>query len=157
VGVNATYMGSYKTSTIPGVDPVEAIDADIAGANGDDAYLRWKAQAFVGWNWKGITSRVTANYTHSFDDVLGDAFTGTTFRVEATTFYDAQIGYKFFTAKSRQDAAWYSDMKLTVGCNNLFDKDPPFVAAGGGNSNGYPGFLYNMTGRFVYVGLEKKL
>ncbi len=25
------------------------------------------------------------------------------------------------------------------------------------NSNGYPGFLYTDEGRFIYIGLEKKL
>jgi iron complex outermembrane recepter protein len=157
VGANASYLGSYRTSAVPGIPPVEAIDDTIAGTEADDAYLRWKAQAFVGWNWKGLNSRITANYTHSFDDVGGDPFTGVPFRVKATTTYDVQLGYKLFPAKSRQDTTWYSDMKLTVGANNVLDEDPPFAADGGNNSNGYPGFLYNNTGRFLYVSLEKKL
>jgi len=157
VGVNATYMGSYKFSTIPGVAAVEGIDDTIPGFAGDDAFLRWKAQTFVGWFWKGVNARVTGTYTHSFDDPGGDPFTGTPFRVDPTFIYDVQVSYKLFPAKSRQDTAWYSDLKLTLGVNNLLDQDPPFVADGGNNSNGYPGYLYNNTGRFLYVGLEKKL
>jgi len=156
-GVNATYMGSYMSSTVPGVAPIELIDAVLPGSAGDDAYLRWKAQAFVGWAWKGLNARLTGNYTHGFDDLNGDPFTGLPFRVDSTLVYDAQVSYKLFPAKNRQDTAWYSDLKLTVGVNNAFDDDPPFVADGGNNSNGYPGFLYNDTGRFVYIGLEKKL
>jgi len=157
VGANATYMSSYRGSTVPGVAPVEGIDDTIPGSAGDDALLRIKGQAFVGWAWKGISTRITGTYTHGFDDVGGDPFLGIPFRVDSTFVYDVQVGYKLFPSKSRQDAAWYSDLKLTVGCNNLLDQDPPFVADGGNNSNGYPGFLYNDTGRFIYFGLEKKL
>ena len=45
--------------------------------------------------------------------------------------------------------------RVTFGCNNLLDKDPPFASSFANNSNGYPGFIYNATGRFVYVSLEK--
>jgi outer membrane receptor protein involved in Fe transport len=155
VGANATYMSSYKFSTVPGVEPVEFID--VAIQSGDDAFLRWKGQAFVGWAWKGLNARVTATYTDGFDDINGDAINGVAFRVDSTFVYDAQLSYKLFPAKSRQEAAWYSDLRLVVGANNVLDEDPPFVADGGNNSNGYPGFLYNDTGRFLYVSLEKKL
>ncbi|PYL07204.1 MAG: hypothetical protein DME34_07310, partial [Verrucomicrobia bacterium] len=45
---------------------------------------------------------------------------------------------------------------LTVGCNNLFDRDPPKAYGEGGNAVGYPGFTYDATGRFIYVKLTKK-
>jgi iron complex outermembrane receptor protein len=45
---------------------------------------------------------------------------------------------------------------LTVGCNNVFDKDPPKAYGEGGNAVGYPGFTYDATGRFIYVKLTKK-
>ena len=154
-GVTATYLGSYEFSSVPGVAPTEFIDRAIS--SGDDAFLRWKGQAFVGWAWKGLNARVTGTYTDGFDDLNGDPFTGEPFRVDNTMVYDVQLTYKLFPSKSRQDSAWYSDLKLTVGVNNVFDQDPPFVADGGNNSNGYPGFLYNDTGQFVYFGLEKKL
>jgi outer membrane receptor protein involved in Fe transport len=154
---NASYLGSYRFSTIPGVSPVEGVDDTIPTYAGDDAYLRWKGQASVGWTWRKLQATFAANYTHGFDDVGGDPFTGAPFRVDATWIYDAQLNWKLFPSTSDADRSWWSDMKLTVGCNNLFDRDPPFVADGGNNSNGYPGFLYNNTGRFVYFGLEKKL
>jgi iron complex outermembrane recepter protein len=158
-GVNASYLGSYKSSTVPGIAPVEFIDQAISP--GDDGYLRWKAQGFVGWNWKGINASITGNYTHGFDDlggdINGDFYGELPFRVDSTLFWDVQIGYKLFPSKSRQDASWFSDIKLTAGCNNIFDEDPPYVADWGNNSTNYPGFLYNNTGRWVYFRLEKKL
>jgi iron complex outermembrane recepter protein len=45
---------------------------------------------------------------------------------------------------------------ITIGCNDIFGQDPPFASGQAGNSNGYPGFLYDSTGRFVYVSLTKK-
>ncbi|HYC72123.1 MAG TPA: TonB-dependent receptor [Opitutaceae bacterium] len=161
VGATATYLGSYKFSTVPGVAPVEAVDDTIPGTEADDGYIRWKGQAYVDWTWKGFQSRVSANYTHSFDDVGGDAngnFYGELpFRIKAVTTIDAQVSYRLFPSTSAADRSWMSDLKLTVGCNNVFDEDPPFASDWGANSNGYPGFLYNNQGRFVYVGLDKKL
>ncbi len=45
---------------------------------------------------------------------------------------------------------------ITVGCNNVFDDDPPFASGEGGNSVGYPGFTYDSTGQFVYFRITKK-
>ncbi len=45
---------------------------------------------------------------------------------------------------------------IAVGCNNIFGVDPPNAYGFGGNSTNYPGFLYDATGRFVYVSLTKK-
>ncbi len=45
---------------------------------------------------------------------------------------------------------------ITLGCTNIFGQDPPKAYGFGGNSTGYPGFLYDATGRFVYVQLTKK-
>jgi iron complex outermembrane receptor protein len=45
---------------------------------------------------------------------------------------------------------------ITLGCNNVFGQDPPLAYNGGGNADGYPGAIYDATGRFVYVSLTKK-
>lgn len=45
---------------------------------------------------------------------------------------------------------------ITVGCNNIFGQDPPRAYGFGANSTFYPGFLYDSTGRFVYIELTKK-
>ena len=56
-------------------------------------------------------------------------------------------------------AAWgklLDGLTITLGCNNVFDRDPPKAFGEGGNAVGYPGFTYDATGRFVYVRLTKK-
>jgi hypothetical protein len=45
---------------------------------------------------------------------------------------------------------------ISVGCNNLFDTDPPFASGEAGNAVGYPGFTYDSTGRFAYIRVLKK-
>jgi iron complex outermembrane receptor protein len=46
---------------------------------------------------------------------------------------------------------------LTVGVNDIFGEDPPHeVGFEDGNAIGYPGFLYDDLGRFVYGKLTKK-
>ncbi|MBI2518746.1 MAG: TonB-dependent receptor [Opitutae bacterium] len=154
VGINATYMHSYKSSSNPGVPLEELVDGEVPGSNSDDAYLHWKGQAFAGWTWKGVNARLTANYTDGYKDFDLD---GNPRRVDSTVFWDLQLGYTPFPSKNKADANWWTDLKLTAGCTNLFDKDPPLAQGAGGNSNGYPGFLYSDQGRFVYFGLEKKL
>ena len=46
--------------------------------------------------------------------------------------------------------------QITIGCNDIFGQDPPRAYGFGGNPTNYPGFLYDSTGRFVYVQLTKK-
>ena len=41
---------------------------------------------------------------------------------------------------------------ITLGCNNVFGQDPPDAATGAN----YADFLYDSTGRFVYISLTKK-
>src|SRR5436190_13603603 len=45
---------------------------------------------------------------------------------------------------------------ITVGCNNLFDQDPPRAVGEDGNGQGYPGATYDATNRFWYARLTKK-
>ena len=153
-GLTATYMDSYKNSTDISLPLVELIDTEVPGTTGDDAYLKWKGIGFLSWTEGPLSSRLQAVYTHGFQDFDGN---GNAFRVKATTTFDLQIAYQLSPSKGAATRNWYSDTKLTLGCNNLLDKDPPFASSFAGNSNGYPGFIYNATGRFVYVGLEKKL
>jgi hypothetical protein len=45
---------------------------------------------------------------------------------------------------------------ITVGVNNVLDRDPPFANAEGGSGQNYPGFTYDATNRFWYARLTKK-
>jgi iron complex outermembrane receptor protein len=45
---------------------------------------------------------------------------------------------------------------ITLGCDDIFGQDPPRAFDFQNNANGYPGTIYDSTGRFVYVSLTKK-
>ena len=126
----------------------------IPGSNADDAYLKWKGQAWADWNYRGVKARLTGTYYDSFNDLDLDS---NPFKVKSTIFLDFQASYNFFPAKSSEDQKGWSNTSLTVGVSNFLDKNPPQAFGEGGNSNGYPGFLYSDEGRFVYMKLEKKL
>ncbi|MEP6585177.1 MAG: TonB-dependent receptor, partial [Candidatus Udaeobacter sp.] len=50
--------------------------------------------------------------------------------------------------------AWLNNTTITLGMQNVFDKDPPFVAGSG--ENGYDESLATIKGRFWYVQLKKR-
>ena len=49
---------------------------------------------------------------------------------------------------------WLNNTTLTLGMQNVFDEDPPFVA--GSFENGYDESIATIKGRFWYVGLKKR-
>ena len=64
----------------------------------------------------------------------------------AVVYVDISTGYFFDINKS--------DMKLSAGINNVFDKNPPIMG------NTFPGWpptslaLYDVVGRYFYMGLK---
>ena len=171
VSLNATYTDSYKIQQFPGAPFFEYIGegTDILFDNatgqvstpgiGDDAYLDWKGQLILDWSKDSWSASLTGRYTAGFRDFTGNfdpsnpTDPANIRQVSSILTWDAQLNY---TAWARQDA-WYGDTRLTLGIRNMFDKAPPFVDGWGGNANGYPGYLYNSEGRFVYMSLTKKL
>ncbi len=149
--VAGAYMYSYMRANIPGGALVELIgtDASVEKA-GYDGFLKWKGRAEVNWTKNHLGATLAANYTDGFTDIDGD--TGNPYRVQSRILYDAQLTYDIAPTSK----AWFGSVRLTVGANNLFDKDPPFASGNGSNSVGYPGYLYSNTGRFWYTSLAKK-
>jgi hypothetical protein len=50
--------------------------------------------------------------------------------------------------------AWLNNTTITLGVNNVFDEQPPFVAAA--SENGYDEQTTNIKGRMWYVALKKR-
>jgi len=149
-----TYLASLRSAAIPGAPSEELVDHEVPGSGGNDAYLRWKALAHLGWSRKSVTLSLNTNYTAGFADLDGD---GNPRRVASLTTLDVQCSWQLTPAKSATGHDILSGLKLTLGATNLLDHAPPFVSSGGGSSNNYPGTIYNSTGRFIYVNLEKRL
>ncbi len=149
----------------------------------NEGYYEWKADTRLDWAWKGFDIAGTVRYIDGFNELdpnLVPRYVEYTIRLDLQASYDFTSlipveskpvpGYSKDSAKSvsSSEAASASVMEnsirsrllngtvLTIGCNNLFDDDPPFSSGEGGNAVGYPGFTYDATGRFVYVRLTKK-
>ena len=144
-----TYMRSFKLSFIPGQALQEFIGQDASGGLGQDGYLKWKSKGRVDWTYQSLAVGLVANYTGGFADFDAN---GDPFQIPGTTTFDLQVSYTFH----HQFTKYLDDTKLTIGGFNVLDKNPPFASGSGSNASGYPGYLYDSTGRFLYVQLSKK-
>jgi iron complex outermembrane recepter protein len=50
----------------------------------------------------------------------------------------------------------FQGTSITLGVNNIFDRDPPSANGEVGNGQNYPGSTYDSIGRFIYARLTKK-
>lgn len=148
VGVAATLLDKFERASVAGAPLEDQVGLDLTGT-GDDGYLEWKGRVGFEWVFKGFSTNISGNYTDGFLDYDAN---GDEFMIDSTWIFDAQVSYNFRDTF----APWLSDTKMNVGVRNLFDKDPPFASGFGGNSTGYPGFLYNSENRFVYVSMSRK-
>ena len=146
----ASMYTHYRTTSVAGSPLTEVVSQPTAeGTGSDNGYLKWKGRVQVEWNYRNYSALIGANYLDGFWDVDLD---GNPFFVNTTWIYDGQFAYTFHN----ELGSWLADTKVTLGGRNLFDKNPPYAAGGGGNSTGYPSFLYTSEGRFWYVSLSRK-
>jgi iron complex outermembrane recepter protein len=172
-----TYLNSFEVQRVAG-GPTE----QLAGVTTDpgasqEGYYRWRGNTRLDWAYKGWDLIGTARLISGFIEQDPDLNTR---NVGRRMFFDVQLSYDFSalvapaetSPNSSKDAKssvstdssghlsfWDTMLKgtvFTIGCNNIFDKDPPFASGQGGNSVGYPGFTYDPTGRFYYVRVTKK-
>jgi len=115
----------------------------------DSAIPEWTSTASLDWklaNWTAAWKlRHISELTEDCGDAVGfpvcsDQANGIN-TLEATTYNDVQVGYKFDLFKGLQ---------LTAGANNVFDKDPPICLSC--SLNGYDASTYDIPGgRYFYV------
>jgi iron complex outermembrane receptor protein len=144
-----TLTNKFRRAAFEGARMVDVAGEDATGT-GDYGYLRWRGRVNLNWAYRGYNVYLSAHYTDGFADTDAN---GDPFGVAHTIIYDGQVSYNFRNTRGR----WLRDTKLTVGMRNLLDRDPPLAIGGGGNTNGYPGFLYDSEGRFWYVSVSRKL
>jgi len=155
-----TYLDSYQVSNLPGGTEHQLIGQPL-GPLSDDAYLKWKGLSQLDWTWRGLNAAVTAHYFNGFHEL--DANYNHHW-VGQTWLFDLQASYAFgsnswqpqTSRPGRFHKGWptwrtlLNGAKLTVGCNNVFDHDPPK------SNDNFPRFIYDSTGRFVYASVTEK-
>jgi len=155
----ATFLDSYQFSSTPGGRERELRSSPINDFS-DDAYLKWKGVSRLHWAWQGFGAAATARYRDGFHefDVNGNEHW-----VKQTWFFDLQASYEFRVAGKQERGpragivnGWPTWRRVldrttvTVGCTNIFDHDPPR------SNDNFSRFIYDPTGRFVYVSVTKK-
>src|SRR5262249_26504783 len=168
---DATWLDSFRLSIATGAPALEVIRQTTGVGEG---YLKWKGRSRLDWAWHGFDLNTTVTYTDGYHEFL--PLSGREHWVKQTWFFDGQASYDFTfvppvevqpvsgyskTDKSSvQEFPTLSPWKrilnrttLTVGCNDIFGQDPPKAY---NSLTSYADFLYDSTGRFVYVSLKKQ-
>ena len=176
----ATFLDEFLFQQVDG-DPINnLIRRPTDEGLSDEGYYQWKGDSRLEWAYQGFSLIGTVRYYDGFHELDPD---GLEHWVSQTWIFDLQASYTFLYPDrvESQPVAGYSkngktsakdtalntaalpfwktllhDTRITIGCNNVFDQDPPTAFGFGGNSVGYPGFTYDATGQFVYVRLTKK-
>jgi iron complex outermembrane recepter protein len=178
----ATWLDSFRQAPIAGA-PTAEVSGNAIGAS-DDAYLRWKGISRLDWTWGRLDIVATARYFdgfHEFTTGGRNHWVSQTWFFDAQATYDfifigpvepqPVAGYSKATGDENNGVleatqsvnysrvSWrtiLNDTSITIGCNNVFGQDPPKAYGFGGSGTGYPGFIYDASGRFVYLTLTKK-
>jgi len=148
VGLDATYVDSYRYQLSPDRDVVEAVGVQNANTGAVPPMPRWKANLRTGWSRDRHSANFTVRYLDKMDfDANPFAFQRllpfSNYRdvdvLRASTIVDAAYNFRNLEALGGQ-------LHFTVGARNLFDRLPQKVPMLGGIESN----LYDPTGRMVY-------
>ncbi len=107
-------------------------EEDIVGQVSNNGPLKLRANAALGWEWGNWTLAWTALYYSSYEQNTNPLFIqaqgGTT--VPSQIYHNVLAGYRFPSAEGASGASWaLSDLTITLGVRNVFDRVPPFDAS----------------------------
>jgi len=109
-GVAATRWLKFDRASLS-TDPLESVLGTRAG---DVSYPEWRANAWVGRRWTDWEGEVGFRWESQVLDSTTDP-QGNDHFIDALKVFDAQLSYTGF-----------KNMKITVGCDNCSNEDPPF-------------------------------
>ena len=152
-----TYLDSFLFSPSP-EEPAQELVRHGVDSFSEDAYLQWRGTSRLNWAWREFGATATTRYYDGFREITAG---GNEHWVRATWLFDLQLSYELRTMLQSTPGngfvnGWPSWRKLLdrttlkLGCNNLFDQDPPR------SNDNFPRAIYDPTGRFIYFSLTKK-
>jgi outer membrane receptor protein involved in Fe transport len=144
LGLNANYLIDFKNVFIDTLPLVEKVDTF---QNPVDLRLRGSAA----WRRGGWDVSTFVNHTDSYKNDTVDPVE----EIDAWTTVDMQVSYNF---TERDSNRWLDGVRLFASVQNIFDEDPPFVAASSnfGFTFGYDPTNADPLGRFFAFGLSKE-
>jgi iron complex outermembrane receptor protein len=109
----------------------------------DQAYPHFKGLATIDWALGPVTASVTGRYIDNVAEIPVDE-NATANKLRSRLYSDVQLQFR---------PSWFSTgLALTLGVNNVFDKDPP--ACFSCSLNNFDPTTYDIPGRFGYVRLS---
>lgn len=133
---NATLLDSYSFTRTPG--------GALTNFVGRDGYPEYRIQTRLDWAWKNYGASIANNYTPSYGDWDLDGLRTTPYSV-----YNAS-----FTYEVPASVKALGGVRVTIGLDNVFDKEPPLYW----DSIGYDASMIGRPqGRFGYIALRKSL
>jgi len=145
LGWKNTFVGRYEATGAAGQRQPQKPGVEVA----DSSIPEWTSNASIGWTLDNWSANWTVRHISELTEDCGDAVAfpvcsnqaAGTNTLSATTFHDAQVGYKI---------DWMKGLQLTAGLNNVFDKDPPICLSC--SLNGYDASTYDIPrGRYWYL------
>jgi len=121
-----------------------SVQSNRLGLNG---LPKWRATGSLDWSLDRYSAAVTVRYVGPVQDTSAtNDTTGEFWPVESWTTVNLRLGVKL---GQKGTGLWGT--QLSVGVNNLFDKNPPRAD----ESGGFFGSLHNAQGRVFYASIEK--
>jgi outer membrane receptor protein involved in Fe transport len=151
--LNGTYVKSYTVENLPGEGSYDC--AGLYGATCGTPTPKWRHKFRTTWTspynfdlaltWR-YYDRVKNDVLDSNAQLAGELDTEHDRYLASRSYLDLNATYRFS-----------KKLALSLGVNNLFDKDPPLgssssIGGSQGNGNTYPQ-IYDAYGRFVYMNL----
>lgn len=140
-----TFVSDFKAIAADGTRQPQGVGIEVE----DSAIPEWSSNLELLWSRGALSAsymlRHISNLTEECGDVAGFPVcrnqAAETNRLGSTTYHDAQLNW---------DLEWLRGTRLTLGVQNLWDKDPPICLSC--SLNGYDASTYDMPGsRFWYV------
>jgi outer membrane receptor protein involved in Fe transport len=140
-----TWLNSRRIEQLPGLGSYNCVGMFGPGCN--QPTPKWRHNARLTWASPQRVATVSANWRHFGSALLTSGSPDhINRRIAAYNYFDLAATWSF--ARS---------VEFRAGINNVFDRDPPMIAAGllgsFGNGNTYPG-VYDPMGRLVYFGMR---
>lgn len=150
--LQSTRVFSYSAVDTLGLKSQREVGIEVT----DSAIPAWQTNIQLGWARGDFDANWNVRYISAVKEACSNAVissgtpqcrTSNDFHhMGATTYNDAQVGWK--------NAFALKGLKIAVGVNNIFDRDPPECVTC--SLNGYDAGTYDLPGRFWFVDASYK-
>jgi outer membrane receptor protein involved in Fe transport len=146
-----TWLHKQVTEPLPGLGSYDC--KGLFGPTCGQPAPEWKHQARVTWSPRNNFASVSLNWRYIGGTKISNNDSNPFLAGDPIIINSKIKPYNYFDLAATVRP--FGKTELRVGVNNVFDKDPPAIAAGllsvFGNGNTYPG-VYDVVGRYIFAG-----